>query len=111
MRRVFLCCISVCLGATADAALMAIWDFGPDASNYTEAVTAEDVIGVPAIVIDGGDKDSDGIEGVEYTDSAGSWHEAGQGGAWNAVNVGVGNPDVAWILTINTTGWEDIAIR
>ena len=90
---------------------MAIWDFGPDASGYTEAVTADNVIGVPAIVIDGGEKDSDGKDGIEYTDAAGFWHEAGLGGAWNDVNVGVPDPDAAWILTINTTGWEDIAIR
>ena len=111
MRKVFLWWVCVFLCSQADAALMAIWDFGPDASGYTETVTAENVIGVPAIVIDGGDKDSDGMGGVGYTDSAGSWHEAGRGGAWNAVNAGILNPDAAWILTINTTGWEDIAIR
>jgi hypothetical protein len=90
---------------------MAIWDFGPDASGYTEAVTTENVIDEPAIVIEGGEKDPDGMEGLGYTDFAGSWHEPGQGGAWNDVNVGVSNFDVAWILTINTTGWEDITIR
>ena len=113
MRRVFLCCISVCLGATADAALMAIWDFGPDVSGYTETATVvnEDVVGVPTVVLSGGEKDPDGKDGVEYTNAAGFWHEAGQGGAWNDVNVDVPNPDATWILTINTTGWEDIAIR
>jgi hypothetical protein len=91
------------------AALMAIWDFGASSAHYTENVTAENVVGVPTLVISGGEKDINGKDGIAYTDAAGVHHDAGQGAAWNDVRVS--GPDAEWILTINTTGWKDIAIR
>jgi len=89
--------------------LMAIWDFGVSSAHYTENVTAENVVGVPTLVISGGEKDINGKDGIAYTDAAGVHHDAGQGAAWNDVRVS--GPDAEWILTINTTGWNDIAIR
>jgi len=91
------------------AELMAIWDFGAGSAYYTENVTAENVVGVPTLSIFGGEKDTNGKDGIAYTDAAGVHHDAGQGAAWNDVRVT--GPDAEWILTINTTGYRDIAIR
>jgi len=91
------------------AALMAIWDFGPSSAYYTENVTAENVVGVPTLVLSGGEKDTNGKNGVAYVDAAGVHHDAGQAGAWDDIRVT--GPDAEWILTIDTTGWEDISIR
>ena len=91
------------------AALMAIWDFGPSSAYYTENVTAENVVGVPTLVLSGGEKDTNGKNGVAYVDAAGVYHDAGQAGAWDDIRVT--GPDAEWILTIDTTGWEDISIR
>jgi hypothetical protein len=91
------------------AGLMAIWDFGASSAHYTENVTAENVIGVPTLAIFGGEKDTNGKNGIAYTDAAGVHHDAGQAGAWDDVRVS--GPDAEWILTINTTGWTDISIR
>lgn len=113
MRNVVLLTIllllpSLCCTARAD--LMAIWDFGPNASGYTEAVTMENVIGVPTLVLDGGEIDGNGKDGTSYTDAAGILHNAGQAGAWEDVRIADGK-DAEWIMTINTTNWEDMTIR
>lgn len=39
------------LNVSANAHLMAIWDFGPHAAGYTEVVTTEHVMGVPTLLI------------------------------------------------------------
>lgn len=97
------------LSSPANADLMAIWDFGPNAAGYTEVVTAENVIGTPILSLSGGDIDTNGKDGRAYTDAAGTPHIAGQGAAWDDVRVT--GPDAEWIMTVNTTGWEDMAIR
>lgn len=94
---------------TAGAKLMAIWDFGASSAYYTEVPTTENVVGVPTLSIFGGEKDINGKNGVAYVDAVGVHHDAGQGAAWDDVRVT--GPDAEWILTINTTGWNDIAIR
>jgi hypothetical protein len=112
VRKVLVLFVLVFFGGfsgPAKADLMAIWDFGPNAAGYTENVTAENVIGVPTLVLSGGEKDTNGKDGVAYIDAAGVHHDAGQGAAWNDVKVS--GPDAEWILTINTTGWTDISIR
>lgn len=107
MTLVLLPALSGQAGATS---LMAIWDFGPNAPNYSEVVTAENVIGVSTLVLDGGQIDINGKNGTGYTDTAGIWHEAGQAGAWEDLRV-AGGKDAEWIMTINTTSWEDMMIR
>ncbi len=94
---------------SANAALMAIWDFGPASTEYTEQPQFEQVLGIPTLVLAGGEKDDNGKDGVEYTDAAGVLHEAGQGGAWEDIKVS--GLDAEWILTIDTTGWTGMAIR
>ena len=97
------------LNGPANATLMAIWDFGPNAAGYTEVVTTEYVIGTPTLVLSGGEKDDNGKDGTSYTDAEGTFHEAGQAGAWDDIKVT--GPDAYWIMTINTTGWQDMTIR
>jgi len=95
--------------STACAELMAIWDFGASSAYYTEVPTTENVTGVPTLVLLGGEKDINGKNGVAYLDAAGVHHDAGQGAAWDDVRVT--DLDAEWTLTIDTTGWKDIAIR
>jgi hypothetical protein len=88
---------------------MAIWDFGPDANHFTTLPTAENVNGTPTLVLSGGTLDPTGKNGVDYTDIAGVTHIAGQAGAWDEIKVSGDN--ARWIVTIDTTGWMDIALR
>jgi hypothetical protein len=91
------------------AGQLAIWDFGASSGFYTEAPTAENVIGTPTLLVDGGQKDPDGKDGVAYVDVLGVSHIAGQAAAWDDVKVS--GLDAEWIVTINTTGWKDIGVR
>jgi hypothetical protein len=114
MKRVLVAAILVILGISFNPAMgakqqMAIWDFGDSSAYYTEVPTAEDVTGTPTLLIDGGQKDNDGKNGVAYVDIAGVSHIAGQAGAWEDVKVT--GLDAEWIVTINTTGWQDIDVR
>ncbi len=112
MRKGIVLLVLVCLACMSDPAnadLMAIWDFGASSSVYTEVVTTEDVIGIPTLVIVGGEKDNNGKNGTPYTDAAGTFHIAGQAAAWEDITVS--GQDAEWVLTINTTGWRDMTIR
>lgn len=102
----FICGINLCLAGTAKAALMAIWDFGPNQAGYTTDVTNEDVDGIPTFTMTGGIIDPDGADGTSYTDTDGVFHNDGQSAEYNNCN-----SNSQWIITINTTGWEDISIR
>jgi hypothetical protein len=93
----------------ADLNLMAIWDFGPNADGYTLVPQYEYVIGTPALVASGAEYDSNGKDGCEFTDYAGNHHDEGQAVAWN--DVSGTDSDAEWIMTINTTGWQDMVIR
>lgn len=83
---------------SAGAATLAYWDFGPDASGYTENVTKDSVIGTPTLTISGTDKDDDGQSGNAYTDDDGAFHDAGQAAAWTS---GANEGDDQWLMTIN----------
>jgi len=93
----------------ADLNLMAIWDFGPDASGYTLVPQYEYVTGTPTLFASGAEYDIDGKDGCPFTDHAGILHAGGQAAAWDDVS-GTAS-DAEWIMTINTTGWQDIVIR
>lgn len=97
------------LGSVANADLMAVWDFGPNSTNYTLVPQYEYVSGVPALAAGGADYDDNGGNGVAFTDAAGNSHDAGQALHWGDVS---GDVDDAYIIvTIDTTGWQDMAIR
>ncbi len=88
---------------------MSVWDFGPDSANYTLVPQYEFVSGVPTLTAGGADYDTNGGNGVGFTDAAGNIHTAGQGLHWNDVS-GTAN-DAYIIITIDTTGWQNMAIR
>ena len=85
--------------------IMAFWDFGTD-TLYSEGVLIDSISGVPTLVLEGGDKDDNGKLGVAYRDSGNIFHAAGRAGAWNNVN---GDSEI--LITVDTTGWRDLAIR
>jgi len=97
------------LSSPAKADLMAIWDFGPDAVHYTLRPQDWYVDVEPTLMVSGAEYDINGKNGVAYRDAAGSYHAAGQAVAWDDVS-GTAS-DAEWIMTVNTTGWQDMIIR
>jgi len=98
------------LSSPANATLMAIWDFGPDAPRYTLDPTAYNVSVQPSLAAGNADYDDNGKDGTAYTDAAGILHVAGQAVGWDDVS-GAGADDAYLTITINTTGWQDMWIR
>jgi hypothetical protein len=97
------------LGSIANADLMAVWTFGPNSTNYTLVPQYEYAQGTPVMTAGGADYDDNGGNGVEFTDAGGNFHIAGQELHWGDVS---GSADDAYvIITIDTTGWHDMAIR
>lgn len=112
MRKVIVLMALVLLPALsgpANADLMAIWDFGLNKEGYTEDPDAWNVVDEPELSASGADYDTDGKDGLAYFDAAGGWHNAGQAVAWDDVS-GTAS-DAEWVMTINTTGWQDMTIR
>jgi len=113
MRRIVAAFVLLGIGvvSASGSQQMAIWDFGPNAAGYTTAPSAVNVniIGTPTLVLSGGTLDPDGKDGVAYIDAAGVSHAAGQSAAWDEIKVGSDN--ARWIVTIDTVGWTDIALR
>jgi hypothetical protein len=98
------------LGSRANADLMAVWDFGPNSTNYTLVPQYEYVSGVPTLAAGNADYDADGGNGVAFIDAAGNSHIDGQALHWNDVSKS-GDNDAYIIITIDTTGWQDMSIR
>jgi hypothetical protein len=97
------------LGSVANASLMAVWDFGPNKDNYTLVPQYEYAEGIPVMTAGGGDYDTDGGNGIDFIDAAGNSHAAGQALHWNDVSKSSDNAYI--IIAIDTTGWQDMAIR
>ena len=98
------------LGGPANARLMVIWDFGPSSAYYTLVPSKENVAGIPTLQPSGGYYDNNGKDGVAYIDAEGDNHIAGQAVAWDDVSI-TGPDDAQWIMTIDTTCWQDMTIR
>jgi hypothetical protein len=98
------------LGSVANADLMAVWDFGPNSTNYTLVPQYEYAQGTPVMTAGGADYDNNGGDGVEFTDAGGNYHANGQALHWNDVSKS-GGDDAYIIITIDTTGWQDMSIR
>lgn len=105
------------LSAHADVIVAAFWDFGPDSSNYTEAVKINNTEGSPTLEVFTGDGyDADGYLGKSYTDAEGTAHSAGQALGWaSGVNDGqylilsinlaeLYNPAIRWDYQASATG-------
>src|SRR5882724_3041142 len=105
MKNLLLCTL-LASSTLAYAEQMAIWDFGPNAAGYTEAVTTHQLNPAPTLVVSGALKDTNGKDGVFYTDVAGVAHAAGQAAAWDDTENGTTPAEIT--ITLNTTGWKDL---
>ena len=92
------------LSPLTQASTVAYWDFGNNAADYPGNVNISDIMGVATLDLAGGELDTNGKDGTSYNSNP-----AGQAAAWNEVKVD--GEDAHWIMTINTTGVEDMAIR
>ena len=109
IAKIVFCVVVLLLQAgIARADLMAVWDFGDSSSYYTTAATSENVNGTPTLTLAGGELDDNGKDGVAFADAAGNSHVAGQAAAWEDVAISDGD-DASWIVTIDTTGWQDLS--
>jgi hypothetical protein len=99
------------LGSVANAELMAIWSFGPNSTDYTLVPQYEYVPGVPTLVAGNADYDINGGNGTGFIDAAGNPHPEGQALHWDDVSKSGDSNDAYIIITIDTTGWQDMAIR
>jgi hypothetical protein len=94
---------------SANATLqMAIWDFGQDATDYTLKPATYSIAAAPSLEAGNAGYDINGKNGFAYTDSIGVNHIAGQALAWDDVSSTSGN--AYWIMTVNTTGWQNMQI-
>ncbi len=113
MKRLIVLLVVVFLLASANSAsadLMSFWSFGPNSTNYTLVPQYEYVSGVPTLTAGNADYDTNGGDGVEFTDAAGNYHDAGQALHWDDVSKS-GDNDAYIIITMDTTDWQDMAIR
>lgn len=97
-------------GSICADVLLAYWDFGPDDVGYTETVSIENVEGVPSLsgMSNGDGYDPNGQEGNAFVDLEGTSHDAGQALAWGS---GVNDGTQEWILGVDLSGYQNIAIQ
>lgn len=91
------------------ADVLAVWDFGSSSANYTENPAYYNTVTTPTLVIEGGEKDTNGKNGAAFTDAAGIPHAAGQAAGWDDIKKDGSN--ASWIATLDTTGFQSLAIR
>jgi hypothetical protein len=91
--------------------VLAIWDFGPDSTHYTQAPAYYNTVAAPTLTLAGSGVDTNGKNGVAYTDAAGIAHIAGQAAAWDDINKSGTVNDAALFITLDTTGFSSLAIR
>jgi hypothetical protein len=99
-KNIFLISLSFLLFAVNSAnatSQMAIWDFGPNAAGYTLNPAAYSTAAAPSLDAGGAAYDLDGKDGI-----------TGQALAWDDVS-GV-TDDAYLIITVNTTGWQNMQI-
>jgi len=94
--------------APAAVSQMALWNFGPNAAGYSEAVTAHSLNATPTLVVAGALKDANGKDGVDHTDARGVLQSAGQSAAWDDTENSSAPAQV--LLTLDTTGWQDLSL-
>lgn len=113
MRKLLIpaACFFVCFVPPSYGSLLAIWDFGDSSSVYTQSPAAYHTVTSPTLTLAGSDVDTNGKDGVGYTDAAGVVHIAGQAAAWDDINKSGSDNDAALFMTLNATGFTDLAIR
>lgn len=101
--------ITVPMIGTSDS-VIALWDFGPDDNGYTEQVTINNTIGTPTLsgMAAGSGYDTNGQDGIPFVNADGAIHNAGQALTWGS---GVNDGDQEWIMTLDLTGYQNVALR
>jgi hypothetical protein len=84
-------------------------------NNGTTAVTVDNAVGVPTLELieeNGLLADLNGQGGVAFTDQAGTSHSSGMSAGWTSgvLNTST-DPNDRWLLTVNSTGYRDLALR
>lgn len=90
--------------------VLAYWDFGPDGDGYSESPAIDSGATASTFVMTvnaGSSKDSNGKDGVDFTDSAGVFHAAGQAAAWSETADNAGD----WTVTVNATDKQITQVR
>ncbi len=97
--------------ATFAQTQMAIWDFATvtSASTNTFNATTHTLYTTPTIQQFNQSIDNNGVTGTSYTDFIGAFHSASNAISWNDIT-GSGT-DAELVLTLNTTGWNNIFLR
>lgn len=93
------------------AAVLAIWNFGDSSAYYTQSPAYYNTVTEPTLVLNGSGLDTNGKNGLAYTDAAGVAHIAGQAAAWDDINKSGSDNDAAAIVTLNTTGFSALSVR
>lgn len=104
-------CAVLALTMPASASVLAVWNFGDSSAFYTESPAYYNTATAPTLSLLGSGLDTNGKNGVAYTDSAGISHIAGQGAAWDDINKSGSDNDAALVITLNTTGFTGLTIR
>lgn len=91
--------------------VLAVWDFGDNKDTYTENPAYYNTIVSPTLTLSGSDVDTNGKDGIAYTDAAGIAHIAGQAAAWDDINKSGSENDAALFITLDTTNFTDLSIR
>lgn len=104
-------CTTFALTQPTLAAVLTVWDFGDSSTLYTQVPDYYNTIAVPALALFGSGVDTNGKDGIAYLDAGGIAHVAGQAAAWDDINKSGSENDAALIITLNTTGFTNLAIR
>lgn len=93
------------------ATVLAIWNFGDSSAFYTESPAYYNTAAAPTLALLGSGVDTNGKNGVAYTDAAGVAHVAGQAAAWDDINKSGSANDAATFITLDTTGFSALTVR
>lgn len=107
----FVAALSLALALPSPAAQLVIWSFPSLPANSGDPVspTAETVVGSPTLVRRNQSIAAGGTAGVAYTDSISVNHPANLAIHWNDFRGGGDDGEVR--MTLNTTGFIDLALR
>lgn len=99
------------ISQSANATVLAIWDFGPSSAYYTLEPDYYNTVAMPTLYLHGSGLDIDGKNGIAYLDADGINHIAGQAGGWDDINKSGTENDAALFITIDTSGFSNLSIR
>jgi len=103
--------LAMWISQSANATVLAIWDFGPSSAYYTLEPDYYNTVAMPTLYLHGSGLDIDGKNGIAYLDADGINHIAGQAGGWDDINKSGTENDAALFITIDTSGFSNLSIR